>query len=61
MLGVAASIAERGATVLAIDLCGHGENKAPIGPAMFDELQAAVAFVRRFGKNGRHRPQPGRP
>jgi len=50
MYGVATAIAERGAAVLAIDLCGHGENRAPIGPAMFDELQAAVAFVRRFGK-----------
>ena len=50
MLGIAAAIAEKGAAALAIDLCGHGENMSPIGPAMRDELEAAVAFVRRFGK-----------
>ena len=52
MLGLAANIAEHGAAALAIDLCGHGENRAPIGPGMRDELEAAVAFVRRFGKAG---------
>jgi len=52
MLGIATSIAEKGAAALAIDLCGHGENRAPIGPAMLGELDAAVAFVRRFGRTG---------
>jgi pimeloyl-ACP methyl ester carboxylesterase len=52
MLGVATSIAEKGAAALAIDLCGHGENRAPIGPAMLGEVEAAVAFVRRFGRTG---------
>ncbi len=50
MLGVAVAVAERGTAALAIDLCGHGENVAPIGPAMREELEAAIAFVRRFGK-----------
>jgi pimeloyl-ACP methyl ester carboxylesterase len=50
MLGVAAAIAERGTAALAIDLCGHGENMAPIGPGMREELEAAVSFVRRYGK-----------
>ncbi len=50
MLGVAVAVAERGTAALAIDLCGHGENPAPIGPAMFEELEVAIAFVRRFGK-----------
>jgi dienelactone hydrolase len=50
MLGIAAAVAEKGTAALAIDLCGHGENMSPIGPAMRDELEAAVAFVRRFGK-----------
>jgi pimeloyl-ACP methyl ester carboxylesterase len=50
MLGIAAAIAEKGTAALAIDLCGHGENMWPIGPTMRDELEAAVAFVRRFGK-----------
>ncbi len=52
MLGVAVAIAEKGAAALAIDLCGHGENKAPIGPGMRDEIEAAVARLRRFGPTG---------
>jgi fermentation-respiration switch protein FrsA (DUF1100 family) len=50
MLGLAVAVAEKGTAALTIDLCGHGENMAPIGPAMRDELEAAIAFVRRFGK-----------
>jgi pimeloyl-ACP methyl ester carboxylesterase len=49
MLGVAVAVAERGTAALVPDLCGHGENMAPIGPAMRDELEAAVATIRRFG------------
>jgi hypothetical protein len=52
MLGIATAIAEKGPAALVIDLCGHGENRTPIGPVMFDELEAAVAFVRRFGRTG---------
>ena len=50
MLGIATAVAEKGIAVLAVDLCGHGENMAPIGPAMRDEMEAAIAFVRRFGR-----------
>jgi hypothetical protein len=50
MLGVALAVAENGVAALAIDLCGHGENAAPIGPAMREELEAALSLVRRFGK-----------
>src|SRR5712691_8708150 len=50
MLGIAVTIAENGMAALAIDLCGHGENMAPIGPAMHGEVEAAIAFVRRFGR-----------
>jgi dienelactone hydrolase len=50
MLGVAAAVARKGSAALVIDLCGHGENMAPIGPAMREELEAAIAFVRRFGR-----------
>ena len=52
MLGVAVAIAEKGTAALTIDLCGHGENRAPIGPGMRDEMEAAVARVRRFGRTG---------
>ncbi len=50
MLGLAAAIAERGVAALAIDLRGHGENTAPIGPAMRDDVEAGVRYVRRFGR-----------
>lgn len=50
MLGVAAAVAERGLAALAIDLCGHGENSAPIGPGMREELEAAIAYQRCFGR-----------
>ncbi len=52
MLGLAASLAESGSAALAIDLCGHGENRTPIGPAMLGELDSAVARVRQFGRTG---------
>jgi fermentation-respiration switch protein FrsA (DUF1100 family) len=50
MLGIVTAVAEKGIAVLAVDLCGHGENTAPIGPAMRDEMESAIAFVRRFGR-----------
>lgn len=49
MLGIALSLADAGIAALSIDLCGHGENRAAIGPAMRDEVEAAVSWVRRFG------------
>jgi dienelactone hydrolase len=50
MLAVAVSVADKGIAALVIDLCGHGENLSPIGPSMREELEAAIKFVRRFGK-----------
>jgi PAS domain S-box-containing protein len=52
MLGVAVAVGEKGMAALVIDLCGHGENTAPIGPAMRDEIEAALAYARRFGPAG---------
>jgi PAS domain S-box-containing protein len=50
MLGVAEAVVEKKFAALVIDLCGHGENTAPIGPGMREEVDAAVAYLRRFGK-----------
>jgi dienelactone hydrolase len=50
MLALAAAIAEKGMAALSIDLCGHGENLTAIGPAMRDELEAGVRYLRRFGR-----------
>jgi dienelactone hydrolase len=53
MLGLAFTLAEKGVAALAIDNCGHGENMAAIGPRMRNEVDAAVAYVRkRFGRVG---------
>jgi dienelactone hydrolase len=50
MLGIAAALGEVGIAALSIDLCGHGENRTAIGPAMRDEVESAVRYVRRFGR-----------
>ncbi|MBZ5534766.1 MAG: hypothetical protein LAO31_02330 [Acidobacteriia bacterium] len=52
VLGLAAAIAEKGPAALAIDPCGHGENRAVIGPQIRDEVEASVRYVRRFGRAG---------
>jgi hypothetical protein len=52
VLGLAAAIAEKGLAALAIDPCGHGENRAAIGPGIRDEVEASVRYVRRFGRAG---------
>ena len=50
MFGIAVALGEGGIAALSIDLCGHGENRAAIGPAMCDEVESAVRYVRRFGQ-----------
>ena len=50
MLGVAEALVEKKLAALVIDLCGHGENRFAIGAAMREEVDAAVAYARRFGK-----------
>jgi len=50
MLGVAVRLAEAGSACVLPDLCGHGENHGPIGPAMLAELEAAIHYARRFGR-----------
>jgi dienelactone hydrolase len=50
MLGLAVGLAEAGWAALAIDTCGHGENNAEIGTSMLEEVETAVAYLRRFGR-----------
>ncbi len=50
MLGIAVTLAEAGIASLAIDLCGHGENRTAIGPVMHDEIESAIRYLRRFGR-----------
>jgi pimeloyl-ACP methyl ester carboxylesterase len=47
---LAVAVAEREIAALAIDLCGHGRNMAPIGPGMTDEVEAGMRYVRRYGR-----------
>jgi len=50
MLGIAVTLAEAGIASLAIDLCGHGENRTAISPMMRDEIESAICYLRRFGR-----------
>ena len=52
MLGIAAALAEQQIASLSVDLCGSGENRTEIGVVMRDEVEAAVAYMRRFGRVG---------
>lgn len=49
MLGLAAPLAEAGWATLAIDLCGHGQNTAPVGAGMVQEIEAALRYLRSYG------------
>ncbi len=50
MYALAVAVAEREIAALAIDLCGHGRNTAPIGPKMIDEVEAGLGYVRHYGR-----------
>ncbi len=50
MLPLAAVLAESGWAALTIDLCGHGDNTAPLGPSMVQEIEAAMSYLRRYGR-----------
>lgn len=47
MLGMAFALAKKGVAALVIDNAGHGENMAPIGPRILEEVNAAVAYLRK--------------
>jgi dienelactone hydrolase len=50
MLGLAARLAERDLAACVFDIRGHGEHPAPLGPAMLEDLEATLTFLRRFGR-----------
>ncbi len=50
MLGIAARLAEEGWAGLAIDIRGDGEHPAPVDEGLLQDLEAALASLRRFGK-----------
>lgn len=50
MLGLGAYLAEAGYAALCIDLRGHGENMAPLGAGVLDDLEAGLAYLRRYGR-----------
>lgn len=50
MLGLAARLAEQGLAACVFDIRGHGEHPAPLGPAMLEDLEATLTYLRRFGR-----------
>ncbi|MCE5322805.1 alpha/beta fold hydrolase [bacterium] len=50
VLGIAWRIAEAGLRVCSIDLSGHGENPSDFGVGILDDMEAAIAYCRSFGK-----------
>lgn len=50
MVGLGARLAEEGLAALCFDLRGHGENQAILDDRMVDDLEAAIHFLRRYGK-----------
>ncbi|MEN6357776.1 MAG: alpha/beta hydrolase [Armatimonadota bacterium] len=50
ILGIAWRIAEIGLRTCAIDLSGHGENLNTFGDRILDDIEAAIAYCRTFGK-----------
>jgi len=48
-LGLAWRLAELGCAAIAIDLRGHGENEKPLDLEVVSDVNAAIAFVSRFG------------
>lgn len=49
-LGLAMRVAESGLAACAIDLRGHGQNPRPLDDDVLDDLEAAIAHSRRYGK-----------
>lgn len=50
MLGLGVRVAETAVAALCFDLRGHGEHQAPLGPGMLDDFEAAIAYLRRYGR-----------
>jgi hypothetical protein len=51
MLGLAFALGEKNIAALAIDIAGHGDNMAPIGTRILQEVEAAIAWLRaRFAR-----------
>ena len=50
MLGLAARVAETGLAACVFDIRGHGEHPAALDPAMLEDLEAILNFLRRFGR-----------
>jgi dienelactone hydrolase len=50
MLGIAGRLAEEGWAALAPDLRGHGEHPAPLDEGVLQDLEAALGWLRRYGR-----------
>jgi dienelactone hydrolase len=50
MLGISARLGEEGWASLAFDIRGHGEHPAPLDEGLLQDLEAALAWLRRYGR-----------
>lgn len=50
MLGLALRLAEAGIAALCLDLRGHGEHPAPLDANLLADLEAGIAYMRRYGR-----------
>ncbi len=50
MLGLAARLAEEKLAACVFDIRGHGEHPAALDAAMLEDLEATLAFLRRYGR-----------
>ncbi len=52
LLGLGLVLAEAGLVALCIDLPGHGEHPAPLSEGALAEVEAGLAYMRRYGRVG---------
>ena len=50
MLGISARLGEEGWATLALDLRGHGEHPAPLDDGVLQDLDAAITWLRQYGR-----------
>ncbi|MFQ5847697.1 MAG: alpha/beta hydrolase [Candidatus Methylomirabilales bacterium] len=50
MLGLSARLGEEGWATTAVDLRGHGEHPAPLDAGLLQDLEAALSWLRRYGR-----------
>lgn len=50
LLGLVLRVAQEGLAACVIDQLGHGENEQPLTLSVFEEVETAIGFCRRYGR-----------